>query len=77
MLNIDGKNRINLTEDQNMGDIRNPVNNFTRLLKDKSRRQSLRDMLFDSFGLYLGMDISTGGSIQLRYGNTSPQMSFV
>ncbi|MBE7729003.1 ATP-dependent endonuclease [Komagataeibacter sp. FXV3] len=72
MLILDGPSRIGLTAEQNRGDLKDPQSTFARLLTDDSRRQSLRDILFDAFGLYLGMDISEGASIHLRYGNTAP-----
>ncbi|WP_162243908.1 AAA family ATPase [Aurantimonas sp. Leaf443] len=72
MLNLDGPSRIQLTTKQDRGDLKNPQSTFARLLTDDPRRQSLRNVLFDAFGLYLGMDISEGASIHLRYGNTAP-----
>lgn len=72
MLILDGASRIGLTSEQGRGDLKDPQTTFARLLTDDRRRQSLRDVLFDAFGLYLGMDISEGASIHLRYGNTSP-----
>ena len=72
MLTLDGPSRIGLTAEQNRGDLKDPKNTFARLITDDARRKALRDVLFDAFGLYLGMDISEGASIQLRYGNTPP-----
>lgn len=72
MLTLDGPSRIGLTAGQNRGDLKDPKNTFARLITDDARRKALRDVLFDAFGLYLGMDISEGASIQLRYGNTPP-----
>lgn len=72
MLILDGPSRIGLTAEQGRGDLKDPQSTFARLLTDDPRRQSLRDVLFDAFGLYLGMDISEGASIHLRYGTTAP-----
>lgn len=72
MLNLDGPGRIGLINPQQRGDLKNPKSTFATLLTDDPRRQSLRDVLFDAFGLYLGMDISEGALIQLRYGNSAP-----
>lgn len=72
VLILDGPSRIGLTEEQSRGDLKDPQSTFARLLTDDPRRQSLRDVLFDAFGLYIGMDISEGASIHLRYGNTVP-----
>lgn len=69
---LDGPGRIGLTAQQDRGDLKDPQNTFARLLTDNPRRQSLRNILFDAFGLYLGMDISEGASIHLRYGITAP-----
>lgn len=69
---LDGPSRIGLTTEQDRGDLKDPESTFARLLTDESRRKSLRDVLFDAFGLYLGMDISEGASIHLRYGITPP-----
>ena len=72
MLILDGPSRISLTAEQSRGDLKEPQSTFARLLTDDLRRQSLRNILFDAFGVYLGMDISEGASIHLRYGNTPP-----
>ncbi|WP_189621161.1 ATP-dependent nuclease [Novosphingobium colocasiae] len=72
MLILDGPSRIGLTAAQERGDLKDPQSTFARLLTDDPRRESLRDVLFDAFGLYLGMDISEGASIHLRYGNSAP-----
>ncbi len=72
VLILDGPNRIGLTTEQDRGDLKDPQSTFARLLTDDPRREALRDVLFDAFGLYLGMDISEGASIHLRYGNTAP-----
>lgn len=72
MLILDGPSRINLTTDQPRGDLKDPHSTFAKVLTDDPRRQSLRNVLFDAFGLYLGMDISEGASINLRYGNSAP-----
>lgn len=72
MLILDGPSRIGLAAEQARGDLKDPQSTFAKLLTDDPRRQSLRDVLFDAFGLYLGMDISEGASIHLRYGNTPP-----
>lgn len=69
---LDGPSRIGLTADQPRGDLKDPQSAFARLVTDNNRRQLLRNSLFDAFGLYLGMDISEGASIQLRYGDTAP-----
>ncbi|MDR6182120.1 ATP-dependent nuclease [Asaia bogorensis] len=58
--------------DQTRDDLKDPKNTFSKLLTDNPRRESLRNTLFDAFGLYLGMDISEGAVIRLRYGNTAP-----
>ncbi|OBU69039.1 hypothetical protein A9K58_04725 [Stenotrophomonas maltophilia] len=72
MLILDGANRIGLIAERSRGDLKDPQNTFARILTNDTRRQLLRDVLFDAFGLYLGMDISEGASIQLRYGSTPP-----
>lgn len=72
VLIVDGPSRIGLAAEQSRGDLKDPQDTFARLLTDDSRRQSVRNVLFDAFGLYLGMDISEGASIHLRYGDTCP-----
>lgn len=72
MLILDGPSRIGLTAEQNRGNLKDPQGTFARLLTDDPRRQALREVLFDAFGLYLGMDISEGAAIHLRYGHTAP-----
>ena len=72
MLILDRPSRIGLTAEQSRGDLKDPHSTFAKILTDDPQRQSLRNVLFDAFGLYLGMDISEGASINLRYGNTAP-----
>ncbi|TPW36594.1 ATP-dependent nuclease [Oecophyllibacter saccharovorans] len=73
VLILDGPSRIDLTKAQDRGDLQNPKTTFAKLLMNDPRRQSLREVLFDAFGLYLGLDMAEeGASIHLRYGNTFP-----
>ncbi|WP_145994739.1 ATP-dependent nuclease [Gluconobacter kondonii] len=72
VLILNGENRIRLITAQDRGDLKNPQSDFAKLLTDDACRQSLRDVLFEAFGLYLGLDISEGALIKLRYGNTPP-----
>lgn len=69
---LDGPGRIGLTGQQGRGDLKDPKSTFARLLTDDPRRELLRGVLFDAFGLYLGMDMSEGAVIHLRYGSTPP-----
>lgn len=72
LLNLDGPNRINLVNAQERGDLKDPSNSFARLFTDNLRRNEIRDVLYDAFGLYLGMDMSEGGHLALRYGSSPP-----
>ncbi|TPW34412.1 ATP-dependent nuclease [Oecophyllibacter saccharovorans] len=69
VLILDGPSRIKLIEAQNRGDLKDPQSTFAKLLMDDTRREALRKILFEAFGLQLGMDIFEGDLIKLRYGD--------
>jgi hypothetical protein len=71
-LNLDGPSRIGLVSAQARGDLKDPKSPFARLLTDDNRRATLRATVYDAVGLYLGIDMSQGDQLQIRFGATPP-----
>src|SRR4051812_1518284 len=72
LLNLDGPNRINLVNVQDRGNLKDPSTSFARIFIDDPRREKIREVLHDAFGQYLGIDMSEGNHLVLRYGDTPP-----
>jgi len=72
LLVLDGPSRISLVAPQERGDLKNPSGTFARILTNDARRSAIRNILHDAFGLYLGIDMSEGSLLSLRYGTTPP-----
>ncbi len=71
-VDLDGANRIILVNPKDRGDLKRPDNSFSRLLTDDLKRKSWRDTIHDAVGLYVGIDMSQGSNLSLRFGNTPP-----
>lgn len=72
LLNLDGPNRIKLVNSQNRGNLKDPSTSFGRIFTDDPRRTKIRETLYDAFGQYLGIDMSEGDMLVLRYGDSAP-----
>ena len=71
-LNLDGPSRIGLVNPQPRGDLKDPKSPFGRLLVDDPRRSALRSTVHDAVGMYLGIDMSVGDQLHIRFGSTPP-----
>jgi predicted ATPase len=71
-LNLDGPSRIGLVNAQPRGDLKSPTRQFARLLTQDARRAAFRSIIHDALGLYLGIDMSEGDQLHLRFGDTPP-----
>ncbi|UDL87307.1 ATP-binding protein [Mesorhizobium sp. PAMC28654] len=72
LLNLDGPSRINLVNPQDRGNLKDPSSSFARIFTDDPRRTKIREVLYDAFGLYLGIDMSEASYLGLRYGESPP-----
>lgn len=71
-LNLDGPSRIGLVGPQSRDDLKNPVNAFARLLTDNAKREGLRKIIYDAFGLYFAIDAQVGAQLHVRFGMSPP-----
>ncbi|MEQ9618497.1 MAG: AAA family ATPase [Deltaproteobacteria bacterium] len=70
---LDGKNRINLINEQEAGDLQHPQTSFQVLFSDDSKRQEVRRIIFDAFGYYFVIDPTKLGRFRLRLAYYYPQ----
>jgi len=71
-LDLGGANRIGMVAAQRRGDLKKPQSPFSKLLTSNSKREEVRASIFDAVGLYLGIDMSEGDNLSLRFGRTTP-----
>jgi predicted ATPase len=71
-LNLDGPSRIGLVNEQERGDLKNPQTQLARLLTDDTKREKLRQTIYEATGLYFVIDHFEGSKLKIRYGNTPP-----
>ena len=72
LTNLDGASRMNLIRNQKRGDLTNPQSAFAKVLTNDIIRQQIRNILHDAFGQYVGIDMSHGDELQLKFGDTPP-----
>jgi len=72
---LDGKNRMNLVNQQSAGDLQQPVYNngsFMVLFKDENKRKKVRKIIYDAFGLHFVVDPTYLGQLRLRLSSRPP-----
>lgn len=72
---LDGKNRMNLVNQQSAGDLQQPVYNnssFMVLFKDENKRKKVRKIIYDAFGLHFVVDPTHLGQLRLRLSSRHP-----
>lgn len=76
-LQLDALNRINLVQEQGLGDLQNtPANNLAILFKDDIKRHEVRRVVYDAFGLYFVLDPTNGGQVRIRLSKTEPRGNY-
>lgn len=71
---LDGKNRISLVNDQNIGNLlQAPQSSFQTLFKNEERREEVRRIVHEAFSQFLLIDPSTGGKLGLRLSLEPPK----
>ena len=70
---LDGKNRINLINDQNAGDLQSsPQTSFQVLFRENKKREEVRRIIHDAFGLYFILDPTNLGKLRIRLASRPP-----
>jgi hypothetical protein len=70
---LDGKNRINLVNQQSAGDLLTPPHtSFQVLFRDNERRGEVRRIIHDAFGLFFAIDPTKLGSLRLSLAPRAP-----
>lgn len=71
---LDGRNRINLINEQDAGDLQSvPTSSFQLLFRDDEKRNEVRRIIFDSFGNYLVIDPTKLGILRLKLSKVKPK----
>jgi predicted ATPase len=71
---LNGVNRINLISDQQLGDLQTqPTTSLQTLFRDDAKRQEVRRILFDAFGVQFVIDPTSSGQLRIRLSNRAPQ----
>lgn len=70
---LDGRNRINLINQQSAGDLQQPPHtSFQVLFRDDYKRKRVRRIIHDAFGLHLVVDPTYLGQLRLRLSSRQP-----
>ena len=70
---LDGRNRINLVNQQYAGDLQqHPDSSFQVLFRDNDKRKKVRRIIHDAFGLHFVVDPTNLGSLRLRLSSRPP-----
>ena len=70
---LDGRNRINLINEQGAGDLQQPAQtSFQVLFKDDVRRLEVRRIILDAFGYYFVLDPTHLGHLRIRLASRAP-----
>ncbi|ATH07398.1 hypothetical protein BIY24_05425 [Halobacteriovorax marinus] len=68
-----GKERFSLVDDKANGDLKNrPNSNLLALFQDDTKRQEVRDLLFEAFGKYFVIDPTDMKNLKIRFSDTAP-----
>ena len=74
-IKLDGKNRIQLTERQGGGDLRNPQSSLQVLFRDNDKRGEIRRIIYEAFEKYFVIDPTDLGHFSIRLSPTEPLSS--
>lgn len=70
---LDGRNRINLVNQQNAGDLqRSPESSFQVLFRDDGKRHEVRRIVFEAFGRHFVIDPTYLGKLRIRLSDRVP-----
>lgn len=70
---LDGKNRINLVNEQSAGDLQqSPNTSFQMLLRDDNKRKEIRRIVHDAFNRHFVIDPTNLGNLRIRLSDKAP-----
>lgn len=70
---LDGKNRINLVNDQKAGDLQQtPSTSLQTLLRDDNKRNEIRRIVHDAFDRHFVIDPTSLGNLRIRLSDNAP-----
>lgn len=70
---LNGQSRMSLIDSKPMIDLQQPPQNSLQVLvKDRDKREELRKIIFDAFGLYLVIDPTGGNTLRIRLSEQIP-----
>lgn len=71
---LDGKSRINLVQQQPAGDLQAaPQSSFQLLFRDDNKRNEVRRIVRDAFGMYFVIDPTNLGQLRIRLSKNAPE----
>jgi AAA domain, putative AbiEii toxin, Type IV TA system len=74
---LDGRNRINLVNNQSAGDLQHaPQSSFQVLFRDDSKRYEVRRIVYDAFGTHFVIDPTNLGQLRIRLADHPPDNNF-
>jgi hypothetical protein len=75
-LMLDGRNRINLVNQQPAGDLQQqPQTSFQLLFRDDARRHEVRRIVHEAFGTHFVLDPTNLGQLRIRLSSRAPESS--
>jgi hypothetical protein len=73
---LTGRDRFNLVNAQPLGNLRRPLNHLAVLFSDDEKRQRIRNLVHEAFGLYFVLDpTSEVGNVHIRFSTSPPTSS--
>jgi ABC-type cobalamin/Fe3+-siderophores transport system ATPase subunit len=70
---LDGQSRIGLISDQQAGDLQQqPHSSLQVLIRDNSRREDIRRIIYEAFGRYFVVDPTNLGHLRIRLSDRAP-----
>ena len=71
---LDGKSRINLVNEQNAGDFQqSPQTSFQTLFRNDKKREEVRGIIYDAFGVHFTIDPTKLGQLRLKLSPVKPK----
>jgi len=71
---LDGQSRIGLINDQNAGDLQQPPHSSLQvLIRDDTRRDNIRRIIYEAFGRYFVVDPTNLGHLRIRLSDKAPE----
>lgn len=70
---LDGKSRMGLAEERNAGNLQTPpMNSLSALFRNDAKREEVRRIIYEAFGLYFVIDPTDLGKLKIRLSDVEP-----